>query len=274
MVDREFVPCFFTGGYTEAGEMQQFLRKINDRFSYRQCFPNKTKKRKGMPKEISSEFSGLTGDSLIEKVVSILEKHKTDEEYSSCRFLIIEDDLDFRFKNMDEEQKKEDLEATVQKIQKVLPGVKVLFLFACPEIESWFIADWNNGFGCVSEDSPFLSNLKNKTKKMFLHELKLEIDETLLDGCNGNPEEFPEVNEDSVKLSEAIQGFVKTDVPSRIKSNNSSVFSEISAAEDICYSKRRHGSFMLRCIKPEEVKKHCRLYFAGFYEELRKREKE
>lgn len=84
MVDKEFVPCFFTGGYTEAGELQQFLRKINDGFSYRQCFPNKTKKKKGTPKKISSEFNGLTGDSLIEKVVEILERHKTDEEYATC----------------------------------------------------------------------------------------------------------------------------------------------------------------------------------------------
>mgnify|MGYP007081504028 CR=1 FL=1 len=43
MVD--VIVCFLTCGYTEAGAMQFFLKKINDRYEYRQCLPNKTIKK-------------------------------------------------------------------------------------------------------------------------------------------------------------------------------------------------------------------------------------
>lgn len=53
MVD--VIVCFLTCGYTEAGAMQFFLKKINDRYEYRQCLPNKTIKKKGMPKKIDDK---------------------------------------------------------------------------------------------------------------------------------------------------------------------------------------------------------------------------
>ena len=49
MVNR--IACFLTCGYTEAGAMQSFLRKINDNYEFRQFLPNKTIKKKGMSKD-------------------------------------------------------------------------------------------------------------------------------------------------------------------------------------------------------------------------------
>lgn len=48
MVER--VACFLTCGYTEAGAMQFFLKKINSKYEYKQYLPNKTIKKKGMQK--------------------------------------------------------------------------------------------------------------------------------------------------------------------------------------------------------------------------------
>ncbi len=76
MVER--IACFLTCGYTEAGAMQSFLHKINDRYEFRQYLPNKTIKKKGMPKNISDAINGLTGDRLLEEIYKILGKHKAE----------------------------------------------------------------------------------------------------------------------------------------------------------------------------------------------------
>ena len=93
MVER--IACFLTCGYTEAGAMQFFLRKMTDKYEYKQYLPNKTRKKKGDAKTISSQISGLTGEALLEKVYSILEKHK--EEICTCKAILIEYYLDGKF---------------------------------------------------------------------------------------------------------------------------------------------------------------------------------
>lgn len=100
MVDR--IACFLTCGYTEAGAMQFFLRKMNDQFEYKQYLPNKTIKKKGDVKSINSSISGLTGEALLEKIYNILEKHRN--EIAKCKAVLIEDDLDGRFHDYSEEQ--------------------------------------------------------------------------------------------------------------------------------------------------------------------------
>ncbi len=83
MVER--IACFLTCGYTEAGAMQFFLRKMNDKYEYKQYLPNKTIKKKGDAKRLIPEISGLTGEALLEKVYKILEKNKDEKvlkEYS------------------------------------------------------------------------------------------------------------------------------------------------------------------------------------------------
>ena len=89
MVER--IACFLTCGYTEAGAMQSFLHKINDRYEFRQYLPNKTIKKKGMPKNISDAINGLTGDRLLEEIYKILGKHKA--EINNCKAIIVEDVL-------------------------------------------------------------------------------------------------------------------------------------------------------------------------------------
>ena len=100
MVDR--IACFLTCGYTEAGAMQFFLKKMNSKFEYKQYLPNKTIKKKGDPKSINSKISGLTGDALLEKIYSILEKNR--DEIGKCKAVLIEDDLDGKFHGYSDER--------------------------------------------------------------------------------------------------------------------------------------------------------------------------
>lgn len=69
----EKIACFLTCGYTEAGAMQFFLKKINDKYDYKQYLPNKTIKKKGYDKRISSDLSGLTGEALLDKIYNIID---------------------------------------------------------------------------------------------------------------------------------------------------------------------------------------------------------
>ena len=95
------VACFFTGGYTESGAMQEFLKKVNANLSFKQFCPNKPKRRwvpglslNDQPK-IESDLSGLTGASLIRYVNEYIDDHSDElQEYDA---VLIEDDLDDRF---------------------------------------------------------------------------------------------------------------------------------------------------------------------------------
>jgi len=49
------------------------LKKINDKYDYKQYLPNKTRKKKGDAKILNQDICGLTGDSLLEKIYEILE---------------------------------------------------------------------------------------------------------------------------------------------------------------------------------------------------------
>lgn len=55
-----------------------------------------------MPKKIDDSINGLTGEALLEKVYEIIEQHK--DEYSKCKAILIEDDLDGRFEEYSQEQ--------------------------------------------------------------------------------------------------------------------------------------------------------------------------
>ena len=98
--------------------MQFFLKKINDRYEYRQCLPNKTIKKKGMPKKIDDKMSGRTGEALLEKVYELIEKHR--DEYSQCRAILVEDDLDGRFAGYSQKEVGEYNRKIIEKIQDKL----------------------------------------------------------------------------------------------------------------------------------------------------------
>jgi hypothetical protein len=68
------IGCFITEGWTEAGAMSIFLKKINSNFEYVQCFPTKRKYTKGL----DGKFNGLTGEALITEVYRRVECYKND----------------------------------------------------------------------------------------------------------------------------------------------------------------------------------------------------
>ena len=142
------IACYITGGWTECGSMTRFLRKINYNLDYRQRFPERTIGKKGKSRKFL-KIQGETGEALLKIAYDDMRKHS--EELHEYNAILIEDDLDDQFFIQDKtirdygELEKRKLEIT-QEIRKILKknDMPVFFLYAIPEIEAWFIADWEN----------------------------------------------------------------------------------------------------------------------------------
>ena len=250
--------------------MQFFLRKINDSYEYKQYLPNKTIKKKGDAKIIKKEISGLTGKALLKKIYSILEKHK--DEINTCKAVLIEDDLDGRFHNCDNETIKEYHDAIVAEVHSKLESdILVFILYASPEAESWFIADWDNGFGYLYGKSNRIKDMDQKAKSFFLHHLRDYIYSEVLKEYSHNIEEYGWFENGYVKLSDQIISVIQTNIKDYVRTlpqANSDCVKQIIESRDLYYSKKLHGDIMLRSIRPDVVAEKCRQYFMGTYNEL------
>lgn len=268
---RETISCFLTGGYSEAGYMQQFLTKINPQYQYMQKLPNKTIKRSGMPKQISDQYSGLTGDALINKICELLERDRIREEVLVSKAILIEDDTDNRFTGMDEDTLKEQETSIKTKICRVLgKDMPVLFLYACPEIESWFIADWENGFGGLLTGRIRRMNLSPDTRQYCSIRIHQAIGHNILDG-EINPEKFAD-HVPYIKISDLIKKEIEqfSRAPRKDNPNISmEMETEITNSRDVYYSKRSDGGLMLKQLNPDIVASVCDTYFRKNFLDLR-----
>ena len=273
MVNR--IACFLTCGYTEAGAMQAFLRKINDSFEYKQYLPNRTIKKKGDPKNISSSISGLTGEALLEKIYNILEKHS--KEIAKCSAVLVEDDLDDRFFGWSDEQVNSYNQNIIDTIrEKVGCDIPVFILYASPEIESWFVADWDNGFNYLYCESGFVTDVKIEARKFFVHHLKNFIDKEILGEYCDAIESYGVINGKYIKLSDQLIKAIQYDSKKYIQSmsgTNKEYVNQIVDSRCLYYSKKLHGDAMLRNVLPQNIIKKCSNYFRNTYYELQKFEK-
>ena len=269
MVNR--IACFLTCGYTEAGAMQFFLRKINNFFEYKQYLPNRTIKKKGDSKNIGSSISGLTGKALLTKVYSIIEKHT--REILECAAIIIEDDLDDKFVGWSADaidRYIQDIKATIY--SKLGCEKPIFIMYAAPEVESWFIADWENGFRFLYCNSGLVSDVDTNGRMFFTHHLKGYIEKEILKEYCNDIEKYGDFGGEYIKLSEQLVNAIQVDSKKYIKKligTNKEYVEQISNSRYLYYSKKLHGDRMLRNISPEEVVKDCHKYFNHIYNELR-----
>ena len=268
MVD--VIVCFLTCGYTEAGAMQFFLKKINDRYEYRQCLPNKTIKKKGMPKKIDDKMSGRTGEALLEKVYELIEKHR--DEYSQCRAILVEDDLDGRFAGYSQKEVGEYNRKIIEKIQdKLGKKLPVFVLYASPEAESWFIADWENGYKYLYCDRGIVDDVENDARQFFVYHLKEYIDNEILKEYKDNIEEYGYFDGKYIKISDEIIDAVQSGVKEKIGQlprANKNYVDQIRNSRKLYYSKKLHGQRMLKNIHPDIVADKCKRFFGDTYKDL------
>ncbi len=261
------IACFLTCGYTEAGAMQSFLKKINNNYEYRQYLPNKTIKKKGDSKIISPEISGLTGAALLEKVYTIIKNHTA--EIAQCSGILIEDDLDGKFHDMTASDIELYINSIKENIYSIIGShIPVFILYASPEIESWFIADWDNGFGYIYSSSGCVTDIGAPAKMFFSHHLNQYINMYILKEYSDDIENYGYFNQIYYKLSDQIIEAIQTNVKEYISSlpNTNKLYSEqISSSRDLYYSKKLHGDRMLRNLEPSILANKCRHFFFPVY---------
>ena len=192
------VACFLTCGYTEAGEMQGFLRRCcNSDIRFVQCLPNKPKRKKKNGSIIKDEFSGLTHNGLVDKMMDIIKKHR--EQYSNYRGIVFEDDLD----DMTPEATYKRSASIKNMIKSEIGDIPVVIVFAAPEVETWFIADWNNGFGIYRKPEILKDHFSSLEGDFLNHHLRSFFNEVILGEYKEKMEEYGE-QRPYKKLSEEI----------------------------------------------------------------------
>lgn len=155
-----------------------------------------------------------------------------------------------------------------EKLQKDIP---VFILYASPEAESWFIADWENGFEYLYCYSGVVADVEHGARLFFSHNLKQYIDRNILGEYSNNIEEYGWFGENYLKLSDQIIDTIQMgikDYINEMRNVNPAYVRQIVESRDLYYSKKLHGDRMLRCIKPNLVASKCRKYFGTTYNQM------
>ncbi len=267
------IACYITGGWTECGYMTNFLEKINCSYDYRQRFPQKNIGKKGKARK-HFKVDGTTGTALIRWIYNDVRNHK--DELGKYTAILIEDDLDENFfleskKGRDYtliEKRKMEIKTEIQNILRN-PNFNVFFLYALPEIEAWFISDWNNTFG--AEYKSVLSDMNAYFSTSFR---KYIIREILTDKFPPDEvENYGYIGSEYQKLSDKlISAFQDYSCSSETYKNNrvyNRRINEMIKENKITYSKKIEGINMLQRLEPEKVAMFCKHYFAKAYIELK-----
>lgn len=272
MNGRKRVACFFTGGYTELTAMKLFMKKINPNIDFIQLCPIRGRSNKEQIRNrktrhteaIHSLQNGLTGDALINYIKDFIKQSRfQDEEYDA---ILIEDDKDNRFMDrlpdgtanlnlVEWDLFKDNVE---QQLKAVCPDIQIIFFFAAPEVESWFLADWENSFAKIYKDQ-FNAEENNYFKVVFR---KYINDNVLTQRYRNSIESYGYFNGKYNKLSEEIQKAL----------DGADFWKCMLQLEEktIHYSKRIQGKEMLEEINPEIVFQHCTCFFKEGFTSLQR----
>lgn len=270
MSNMKRIACFFTAGYTEINFLKIFLGKINDTVEYIQLCPTGKRRRKNNVKchyvdNISQEQSGLTGRSLIQYILKFIKTETFQKERYDA--ILIEDDKDDRFLEIDpngfsvfNQTEWADFKITTNNdIKKICPNIPVIYFFAAPEIETWFIADFDNSFGMAYRT--ILTYKENKFFKIrFCKYINKFIITKQYKKCI---EEYGYFNGSYLKLSTQIQKALD-------ENDFLEDFNTKTSLPIISYSKRYIGQDMLSQIDPDTVLKYCTIFFKEGYNSLKK----
>lgn len=257
MTERKRIACFFTGGYTELNAMKSFMKKINADADFIQLCPVALKKSREAirnRKSIGGSQSGLTGASLINYVLEeVGEKYFVREMYDA---ILIEDDKDERFLNDGSDIDLGKWYAYQKDVrqQLALRGVTipVIMFLAAPEVEAWFLSDWENSFGWVYKYSGKLDSEQNN---YFSHRFREYVNKDILtERYADRIEAYGLFEKKYKKLSEEIQTALST-----------IDFLKNFGPTSIRYSKKTEGQAMLENIDPETVLRHCSVFFKEGY---------
>ena len=275
MSPRKKIACFITGGFTEVNSMKWFLKKVNANLDFIQLCPVSLRKnRDSIRNRVNTSLNngvstsrgpnGLTGASLVNYVVEYITDPKYSFSPSEYAAILIEDDKDSRFLAIqDDGSSKIDISAwnkyeeeVSEKIGRIVPDIPVILLLAAPEVEAWFIADWDNSFAKAFKA---VSGLTTEENTLFSTRFRRYINDTLLtERYRYSIEEYGYFDGMYRKLIEEIQNAL--DVNDFLKDR--------TPHKEIRYTKTNHGEEMLREIEPQSVRRGCTTCFRKVYDML------
>lgn len=239
---------FASCGYCEYA-LLEFLSKINPQVEWSLKLPYRKKKPKKAISNseivqslidfiIPSEINGLTGESISNYVLAQLERKPY--LFEDCDVILLEDDTDTRAENINNPQQflLHEKQSFSEKISCLIGEnvIETYILYAVPEIEAWFIADWNNGFGSLD---PYFSN---KLARYINDNFPLDIEQYRTSVMGKMSDRI---------INECINNIARG-----------------PEDRDKVYRKKVHGYLMLQSIEPDIVARRCRLFFANTYREL------
>ncbi len=210
------VLCGYTGGYTELGGSEKFLRQIRDDLTYSRITPaisgRGPKFKRVANAEISGADSGITGSKLLKKVFQRFQQH---EHKLTAKALLVMDDTDCRLKDPQKNYRVAEADF-ISKIKRINPDIEIIFFYADPEIEMWFYYDATNLF---NNSVPLIRDLNQLFTTYSTRDWQYDSDK---DACKAKYSE---------KFAEALQN------------------------QGIQYSKKREGSEYLGKSKPFSIGK-------------------
>lgn len=261
MTEKKRIACFFTGGYTELNAMKLFMKKINDKVEYIQLCPTGSRKSKDAIRgrhtdNIENKQNGLTRIDLINYVLDFVEKTRFKEEAYDA--ILIEDDKDDRFlypqadgtATIDKGEWERFNQDVRDRLEAKCPGIPVLLFLAAPEVEAWFLSDWENSFGKVYTDRLTMpqNHYFSVTFRKYIN------DQILTQKYSDAIESYGYFDSKYRKLSEKIQAALA----------EKDFFVDYTPAfehDPIRYSKRIEGETMLEELNPQVVSQHCTSFF-------------
>lgn len=263
MVTTIKIGYFCTAGYTETGGIQDFLGKLRPDVVWERCFPaaHKPNPKLGrLAREPRPEDSGVTGRTLVERMLERLERYHRREANPTEKpidLVVLIDDADCRFKEDPQafQAWTDDLRDKVRRATE-RPELDIVVLLASPEVESWLLSDWEESFG--REYVGFADRLREHLEKPTL--LGPAPWSTIEDYggryVGGSCER---------KLSEDLQSALEQ----LLRDTEDTIGPEETlSTEDYYYSKKLHGVRMLRRIRPEALCTSCSRYFKPAFDQL------
>ena len=244
--------------------MKTFMRKINPNAEYIQLLPIRERKSKEQilnrhSGTINKNQSGMTGDKLIKWILDFVKKKQFREEKYNA--VLIEDDKDKRYLKLlddgtaclDKDNWIIDRTKLKEQIHNLYPDMKVIIFYAAPEIEAWFLADWNHSFGNV-----YLQQLTKPQNDLFSTKFRIQINKNVLKNYGSTIELYGYFDGNYKKLSEEIQR--------ELEQRDFFEGTRYQGIKPVTYSKRIQGALMLENLEPDIVLTKCNIFFKeGYY---------
>ena len=267
---------FHTFGETEE-PLYNWLQKTNQ-IEWERGFPEAYKPG---PKVNRPTNTGCTGKDLEKEMENRLKLYKL--RFTGFKVVLIEDDLDYMPWNNCAAQETIENRAIhakawldskyrelVPKVQNAYSNdIDLVILYASPEVETWFLADWQNGMGKICEDDMFCAALNRSLKEKLA-----EYYDEHIELWHYYPSSRAKLSDIIIKMIFDLQ-MTMEDADGNIPLEGLFSMDERKRIDGskFEYKKTNHGKHMLEDIDQEKVYEKCQYFYRHAIDKIREIQK-